>query len=118
MQQKRRDQLYFSSASAAAKYESNPRDFMLGPTDEATLAVLGEAAYSGYPDYRFPNTNGTLACPFSGGGLNISMQTPRVFHKYGQAVYFCCYGCVVSFYLDPKSSFNKSAATMAWARLN
>ena len=55
----------------------------------------------GLPDVR----GQILHCPRSGEALNVSMQTPRVMMKHGQAVYFCCHGCVAAFWRDPAALF-------------
>jgi YHS domain-containing protein len=99
--------LYFSSEGAVAKYRNSPRDYWLAPHD---LPEPGMDGMRGLPDFR----GQMLACPRSGMGLNVSMQTPRVMQKYGQAVYFCCHGCVTAFWRDPASLFaNLSAGPAA-----
>ena len=55
----------------------------------------------GLPDLR----NQTLECPYSGEKMVIDMQTPRVVHKFGQPIYFCCWGCINHFWADPASAF-------------
>ena len=55
----------------------------------------------GLPDLR----NQTLTCPYSGLTMTVDMMTPRVVHKYGQSVYFHCWGKVHAFWLDPASAF-------------
>ena len=86
--------LYFSSDDAAAAYKAKPRDYWLGPYD---TPLPGMDGMRGKPDVR----GQILHCPRSGEALNVSMQTPRVLHKHGQAVYFCCFGCVTTFWRDP-----------------
>ena len=88
--------LYFSSADAAAKYHASPRDYWLAPHD---LPLPGLDGKRGLPDLR----NTTAKCPMSGETITISMSTPRVMHKYGQNVYFCCFGCVSGFWTNPAS---------------
>ena len=63
------------------------------------MPLPGMDGKRGLPDLR----GKTLHCPESGEALVISMQTPRVLHKHGQAVYFCCFGCVTGFWADPKA---------------
>ena len=41
----------------------------------------------------------------SGEKLVVDMQTPRVVHKFGQPIYFCCWGCINHFWTDPASAF-------------
>ena len=86
--------LYFSSTTAATSYVKSPRDFWLSPHD---LPLPGVDGKRGLPDLR----NETRRCPFTNETMTISMQTPRVIHKHGQNVYFCCFGCVTSFWTDP-----------------
>jgi YHS domain-containing protein len=89
--------LYFSSKSAAASYAISPRDYWLSPHEDPLAGVDGKR---GLPDLR----NETRHCPFTNESILISMQTPRVIHRHGQNVYFCCFGCVTSFWTDPKSA--------------
>ena len=42
-------------------------------------------------------------CPRSGENITVDMKTPRVVHRHGQSVYFCCFGCVTAFWMDPTS---------------
>ena len=86
--------LYFASKTAAAAYVSEPRDFWLGPHD---LPLAGMDGKRGLPDMR--HTNAT--CPESGEVFTIAMATPRVIHRGGQNLYFCCFGCVVTFWTEP-----------------
>ena len=90
--------LFFSSQSAADKYRQSPRDYWLAPHD---LPLPGMDGKRGLPDLR----GETKYCPYSNETLHIDMPTPRVLHKHGQAVYFCCYGCVTSFWTDPATAF-------------
>ena len=39
----------------------------------------------------------------SGENITVDMKTPRVVHRHGQSVYFCCFGCVTAFWMDPTS---------------
>ena len=90
--------LFFSSDAAVKKYRTSPRDYWLAPHDKPLPPPDG---MRGLPDLR-----GTiLHCPRSNETMNVSMQTPRVVHKHGQAVYFCCFGCVTAFWTDPTSVF-------------
>ena len=43
--------------------------------------------------------------PYSGEEMVIDMKTPRVVHRGGQNVYFCCFGCVATFSADPASAW-------------
>ena len=86
--------LYFSTEAAAATYKKYPRDFWLSPHD---LPLPGLDGKRGLPDAR----NSTLLCPNSGEKMVISMKTPRVVHRYGQNIFFCCFGCVSAFWTDP-----------------
>ena len=88
--------LYFSSTKAAAAYHASPRDYWLAPHD---LPLAGLDGKRGLPDLR----NTTAKCPMSGETITITMSTPRVIHKHGQNVYFCCFGCVTGFWTNPAS---------------
>jgi YHS domain-containing protein len=90
--------LYFSSKDAAKKYKANPRDYWLGPNDANTI-LPGVDGKRGMPDFRTQ----IRYCPRTNESLTISMQTPRVIHKWGQSIFFCCFGCVTSFWTDPAS---------------
>ena len=91
-------QLYFHTADAATAYRYAPRNYWLAPTDMPLAAPDG---MRGLPDLR----GQTLLCPQSGENITVAMQSIRVDHKNGQAVYFCCHGCVMSFWTDPASMF-------------
>ena len=86
--------LWFSSASAAAAYKASPRDYWLAPHDKPLPSPDG---MRGLPDLRGEN----VTCPRSGEVVTVDMKSPRVVHKHGQAVYFCCFGCVATFWQDP-----------------
>jgi YHS domain-containing protein len=86
--------LYFSSEEAAAAYRKSPRDYWLAPTDAPLPPPDG---MRGLPDLR----GKSLSCPGSGETLQVDMKTPRVMQKHGQAVYFCCNGCISAFWTDP-----------------
>jgi YHS domain-containing protein len=90
--------LYFSSVLASEKYKKNPRDYWLGPNDQATI-LPGVDGKRGMPDFR----GQIFYCPRTNETLNISMSTPRVLHKWGQSIFFCCFGCVTTFWTDPSS---------------
>lgn len=90
--------LYFISDAAAAAYRASPREYWLSPHD---LPEPGMDGMRGLPDMRCQ----VLLCPRSAEPLNVSMKTPRVMQKHGQAVYFCCHGCVSAFWRDPTSLF-------------
>ncbi len=83
--------LYFSSTDAAAAYKKAPNDYWLGPHE---LPEEGMDGMRGLPDVR----GQILYCPRSGEKINVSMQTPRVMQRHGQAVYFCCHGCWSGFW--------------------
>ena len=76
--------LYFSSASAAATYASDPASYFLAPHE---MPLPGPDGVRGLPDMR----NQTLHCPFSGEDMVIGMKSPRVMMRNGQHLYFCCY---------------------------
>lgn len=43
-----------------------------------------------------------VTCPSSGSTFTIGMNKGyRMNHLYGQAVYFCCHGCLTSYWRDP-----------------
>jgi YHS domain-containing protein len=88
--------LYFATEVAAAAYRKQPRDYWLAPTDKPLPAPDG---MRGLPDLRGLN----VSCPRSGEVMVIAMDTPRVMHKHGQNVYFCCFGCVSAFWTDPST---------------
>ena len=88
--------LYFSSPDAALKYISSPRDYWLSPHEKPLPGMDGKR---GLPDLR----NSTVSCPNTGMNLTVGMGTPRLIHRYGQNVYFCCFGCVTQFWTDPSS---------------
>ena len=90
--------LYFSSAANAAAYRASPRDYWLAPHQ---MPLAGMDGMRGLPDLRQQQVH----CPRSGESLNVSMKTPRVMMSGGQAVYFCCHGCLTAFWRDPKSLF-------------
>lgn len=86
--------LFFATEVAAKAYVESPRDYWLAPHD---LPLPGVDGKRGLPDLR----NETRLCPSSGENITIEMQTPRVVHKHGQNLYFCCFGCVMGFWTDP-----------------
>jgi len=90
--------LYFANQAAADAYRVEPRAFWLSPF-EMPLAMPDGAR--GLPDLR----GSTLSCPFSGKAIDVSMKSLRVDHRGGQAVYFCCQGCLTKFWTDPQSVF-------------
>jgi len=84
--------LYFSSKGAADNYRASPRDFWLSPHE--------------VPAPTLPQLTGeTRNCPRSNESMVINMKTPRVLHRHGQAIYFCCFGCVEGFWTKPFDSF-------------
>lgn len=90
--------LYFASAQAAAAYRAAPLDYFLAPHDKPLPPPDG---MRGLPDLRGEH----LTCPRSGEDVHVGMATPRVMHRHGQAVYFCCFGCVSAFWTDPAAYF-------------
>lgn len=90
--------LYFSSSEAAGAYRANPRAFILS-SFETPLAMPDGGR--GLPDLR----GSTLYCPYSNETIDVSMKSIRVDHRYGQAVYFCCHGCLTRFWTDPETAF-------------
>lgn len=90
--------LYFETQDAANAYRYAPRNYWLAPTDTPLPPPDG---MRGLPDLRGQH----LQCPRSGENITVAMQTPRVDHKHGQAIYFCCHGCIMSFWTDPQSLF-------------
>jgi hypothetical protein len=87
--------LYVATAAAAAAYAASPQDYWLAPTDKPLPGMDG---MRGLPDLR----GEVRHCPRSNESITIDMKTPRVLHKHGQAVYFCCFGCVTAFWSEPK----------------
>lgn len=96
--------LYFSTAQAATYYKDEPREFWLGPFDTAFI-LPGLDGKRGLPDLRTLNTGKELHCPFSNEAINVTMASPRVLHKWGQNLFFCCFGCITGFWADPASAF-------------
>ena len=90
--------LYFASEDAAAAYKKSPNDYWLGPHEAPEEGMDG---MRGLPDVRGQLVN----CPKSGMAINVSMQTPRVMQRHGQAVYFCCHGCLTGFWRNATSFF-------------
>ena len=90
-------QLYFATTTAATLYARTPRNYWLSPHEKPLAGMDGKR---GLPDLR----NETRHCPFTNESMVISMQTPRVIHRHGQNVFFCCFGCVTSFWTDPASA--------------
>lgn len=97
--------LYFASQEAAEAYGTNPRAYWLSPFEMPMTMPDGAR---GLPDLR----GSTLLCPFSGETIDVGMKSLRVDHRYGQAVYFCCHGCVTRFWSDPQSVFATSKSDM------
>ena len=90
--------MYFASEDAVQAYRKNPRAFFLSPF-ESPLPMPDGAR--GLPDLR----GSTLYCPYSNETIDVGMQSIRVDHRYGQALYFCCHGCLTSFWSNPGSAF-------------
>ena len=93
-------ELYFSSVAAAKTYATDPRGYWLAPHDTPLQGMDGKR---GLPDLRGTNQS----CPESGETFIVNMQTPRVIHKHGQNLYFCCFGCVAGFWTSPEDVINK-----------
>lgn len=88
--------LFFATEESKAAYVQNPRAYWLTPYD--TFDHPG-----GMPDVK----DSTMLCPSSGEEMVIGMSTPRVVHRSGQAIYFCCYGCLSKFFADPSTFFER-----------
>ena len=88
--------LYVADAAAAAAYRAAPQAFWLSPHESPLPMPDG---MRGLPDFR----GQAFKCPRSGENITVDMKTPRVVHRHGQSVYFCCFGCVTAFWLDPTS---------------
>ena len=87
--------LYFSSERAASMYRHRPRRFWLAPND---LPLKGEDGYRGLPDMH----NQTVRCAVSNTSFVVKqMDSPRMMHKGGQFVFFCCNNCWMSFWKSP-----------------
>jgi len=95
--------LYFSSQEAVDGYKNNPRAFMLSPWENPLAAPDAER---GLPDMR----GSTVNCPYSALPITVSMQSVRVTHRYGQALYFNCHMELTKFWTDPTTSFPASGA--------
>ena len=89
-----------ATEKAAKQYKDTPRDFWLAPHD---MPPPGMDGMRGLPDLR----GQILHCPRSNEAINVSIKTPRVMQKGGQAVYFCCHGCVTAFWRSPETYFAK-----------
>ena len=98
-------QLYFGSEDALAAYKGNPRAYWLSPFETPLPGMDGK---KGLPDL----SGETRYCPYSNETMVIDMKTPRVVHRWGQNVYFCCFGCVSSFWTAPETAWDGSGA--AW----
>ena len=99
-------QIYFASGADAGKYRASPRDYWLAPHD---MPLPGIDGMRGLPDLR----GETRYCPRSNETIVIAMQTPRVVHRHGQAVYFCCFGCVTAFWREPSMYFEPAAISLS-----
>lgn len=86
--------IFFSSEESMAAYVGNPRVYWMSPFDALTSP-------KGAPDVR----DSKMLCPSSGEEMVIDMQTPRIYMRNGQALYFCCWGCISAFWNDPQSFF-------------
>ena len=85
-----RSEAVLRSPDAAAAYKKAPNDYWLGPHE---LPEEGMDGMRGLPDVR-----GQILYCLPGEKINVSMQTPRVMQRHGQAVYFCCHGCWSGFW--------------------
>ena len=86
--------LFFATVESKTAYIQNPRAYWMLPYDKYD-----------HPE-GMPNVQDSIMlCPNSGEKMTISMSTPRVVHRSGQAIYFCCYGCLSNFHADPTSFF-------------
>lgn len=95
--------LYFSSQEAVDGYKNDPRAFMLSPWENPLTGLDGKR---GLPDMR----GSTVNCPYSALAIDVSMQTVRATHRYGQALYFNCHMEFTKFWTDPVTSFPGSGA--------
>eukprot|EP00617_Octactis_speculum_P022892 CAMPEP_0185766638 /NCGR_PEP_ID=MMETSP1174-20130828/38553_1 /TAXON_ID=35687 /ORGANISM="Dictyocha speculum, Strain CCMP1381" /LENGTH=152 /DNA_ID=CAMNT_0028450417 /DNA_START=13 /DNA_END=471 /DNA_ORIENTATION=- len=96
--------LYFSSEDAVIAYTTNPKAYWLSPFE---LPLDGMDGKVGVPNFM----GETFYCPYSAEEMIIDMKTPRVVHRGGQNVYFCCFGCIASFWTDPASAWTPEAKT-------
>jgi YHS domain-containing protein len=88
--------LHFSTELARTAYMKNPYAFMLSPFE-----LKANDAYG--PDMQGEE----VTCPYSGEKFVIAMNTGmRMNHRYGQAVYFCCNGCLTHYAKDPSSAWD------------
>mmetsp|Transcript_48952 Transcript_48952/g.98493 ORF Transcript_48952/g.98493 Transcript_48952/m.98493 type:complete len:155 (+) Transcript_48952:79-543(+) len=90
--------LYFGSEDAALAYNTNPRAYWLSPWE---LPLPGSDGKVGIPNWM----GEIFYCPYSNETMVIDMKTPRMIHRGGQNIYFCCYGCIASFWTDPSTAF-------------
>ena len=86
--------IFFASKESMAAFVASPRIYWMSPFDALQSP-------KGAPDVR----NFTMLCPSSGEEMTIDMQTPRIYMRNGQALYFCCWGCLSTFWNDPQSFF-------------
>ncbi len=86
--------LHFATAAAASAFLASPRDYWLSPQE---MPLAPPDGMRGLPDLRGLK----LRCPESGMAITVAMNTPRLLLRGGQSVYFCCYGCVDKFWIDP-----------------
>ena len=93
--------LYFGSKDAVTAYVSNPKAYWLSPFEMPLEGMDGKV---GVPNFM----GETFYCPYSNEEMEIDMKTPRVVHRGGQNVYFCCFGCIATFWADPASAWTPS----------
>ena len=88
--------LFFETEGSRDAFKLNPRAYWMTPHDEYSSP-------KGMPDVR----DSKMLCPSSGEEMVIDMSTPRIIMRNGQALYFCCWGCLSSFWNDPNSFFEE-----------
>ena len=92
------ERLYFASALAAEAFKANtpgriflaPHDAPLPPPDGMRGPARHARRDEGVPAHGREK-------------FVVGMPTPRVWIRHGQAVYFCCFGCVSACWADPTS---------------
>ena len=94
--------LYFGSQDAVEAYKLNPKAYWLSPFE---LPLEGMDGKVGVPNFQ----GQTFYCPYSDEEMDIDMKTPRVVHRGGQNIYFCCFGCIATFWTDPATAWTPAA---------
>ena len=87
--------IYLKNEEAANKYLAHPRKYWMSGFD---LPLRGRDGERGLPDRH----NQTVHCPVTNTTFKVKqMESPRLMHKGGQFIYFCCYDCLVTFWREP-----------------